>query len=168
MRKTDCQIYERSASIEFMTEYQLAQINIARMKGVDINDPIMQEFVDNLDKVNDLAENSEGFVWRLKDDSNNATSINPYNDEQILVNVSVWESIEALEKFTYKTFHTDFLKRRKDWFHAFGKASFAMWWIKKGEFPTIEEAVEKLDYLQKNGASELVFDFKHKFSSPKV
>lgn len=149
-----------------MSEYQLAQINIARMKGVNIDDPIMQEFVDNLDKVNELAEVSEGFVWRLKDESNNATGINPYSDEQILVNVSVWESIETLEKFTYKTFHTDFLKRRKEWFEAFGKAYYALWWIKKGEFPSIEEAVEKLDYLQKNGASKAVFDFKKRYSPP--
>ena len=149
-----------------MNNYQIAQINIARMKGVNINDPLMQEFVDNLDEVNALAEQSEGFVWRLKGDNNNATSINPYEDEQILVNLSVWESIEALQKFTYQTFHTDFLKRRKEWFQNFGQVSLAMWWIPKGEFPTIEEAVEKLDYLQKNGASELVFDFKKRFLPP--
>ena len=147
-----------------MGKYQLAQINIARMKGVNINDPIMQEFVDNLDKVNDLAESSEGFIWRLKDDSNNATALNPYNDEQILINVSVWESIESLEKFTYQTFHTDFLKRRKEWFQLFGKSYYALWWIPAGHLPTIEEAVDKLDYLQKNGATELVFDFKKRFS----
>ncbi len=150
-----------------MTEYQLAQINIARMKGVNIDDPIMQEFVDNLGRVNELAEISEGFIWRLKDEADNAVSINPYEDEQILVNVSVWESVEALEKFTYKTFHTDFLKRRKDWFQAFGKAYYALWWIPTGEFPTIQEAVEKLDYLQKNGASEFAFDFKQRFSPKK-
>jgi hypothetical protein len=146
-----------------MGEYQLAQINIARIKGVNINDPVMREFVDNLDKVNALAESSEGFVWRLKDDSNNATSLNPYGDEQIIVNLSVWENIEALERFTYKTFHTDFLKRRREWFQSFGKAYFAMWWIRKGHFPTIEEAIEKLEHLQKNGATETAFDFKQKF-----
>jgi hypothetical protein len=149
-----------------MNNYQIAQINIARMHGVSINDHIMQEFVDNLDKVNDLAENSEGFIWRLKDENNNATGINPYGDEQILVNVSVWESIEALEKYVYKTFHTDFLRRRKEWFQNFGKVSTAMWWIKKDEFPTIEEAVSKLDYLQQNGASETVFDSKKRFPPP--
>jgi hypothetical protein len=150
-----------------MNNYQLAQINIARIKGVDINDPIMKEFVDNLDKVNALAENSEGFVWRLKDETNNATSLNPYNDEQVIINVSVWESIEALEHFVYKTFHTDFLKRRKEWFQTFGKAYTAMWWIPSGQFPTVQQAIDKLDHLQKNGASEIVFDFRKKFSKPK-
>jgi len=147
-------------------EYQIAEINIARMKGVNINDPIMNEFVENLDRVNNLAENSEGFVWRLKDDNNDATSFNPYNDEQVIVNMSVWETIESLETFVYKTFHTDFLKRRKEWFHSYGKVYTAMWWIPKGEFPTIQEGVDKLDSLQKNGASEAVFDFRNTFSKP--
>jgi hypothetical protein len=149
-----------------MNNYQIAEINIARMKGVNINDPIMKEFVDNLDSVNALAENSVGFVWRLKDDTNNATNLNPYNDEQVIINVSVWESIETLETYVYKTVHTDFLKRRREWFQAFGKVYTAIWWIPKGHFPTIQEAVDRLDYLQKNGATEYVFDFRKKYSPP--
>ncbi|MEO6454562.1 MAG: DUF3291 domain-containing protein [Ginsengibacter sp.] len=149
-----------------MGEYQIAEINIARMKGVNINDPVMKEFVDNLDRVNALAESSAGFVWRLKDDTNNATSINPYNDEQVIINVSVWQNIESLENFMYKSFHSGFLKRRKAWFQLFGKAYTAMWWIPKSHLPTIDEAVEKLDYLQKNGASEKVFDFRKKYLPP--
>jgi Domain of unknown function (DUF3291) len=146
---------------------QLAEINIARMKGVNINDPIMQEFVDNLERVNTLAESSEGFVWRLKDEAgDDATSFNPYNDETVIINVSVWESIETLETFVYKTFHTDFLKRRREWFQIYGKAYTAMWWINDGEFPSLEEAVAKLDFLQKNGASQTVFDFRTKFDKP--
>lgn len=149
-----------------MEEFQIAEINIARMKGLNINDPIMKEFVENLEKINSLAESSNGFVWRLKDDNNNATNINPYNDEQVIINVSVWQSIESLESFMYKTFHSDFLKRRKQWFQTFGKAYTAMWWISKGAFPTVQEAIDKLDYLQRNGASEIVFDFKRKYPPP--
>ena len=149
-----------------MSEYQIAEINVARMKGININDPIMKEFVDNLDKVNALAESSEGFVWRLKDESNNATNLNPYNDEQVIINISVWQSIETLENFIYKTFHTEFLKRRKEWFQSYGKAYTAMWWIPKGQFPSIQEAIENLDYYQKNGPSELVFDFRNKYLPP--
>ncbi|WP_036196125.1 DUF3291 domain-containing protein [Maribacter antarcticus] len=147
-------------------KYQIAEINIARMKGVNIDDPIMKEFVDNLDRVNDLAENTKGFVWRLKDENNDATNFNPYNDEQVIINVSLWETIESLEMFVYKTFHTDFLKKRKEWFHSYGKVYTAMWWIPKGEFPTIQEAVKKLDYLQKNGSSQVAFNFRNKFSKP--
>jgi Domain of unknown function (DUF3291) len=146
---------------------QLAEINIARMKGVNINDPIMQEFVDNLERVNALAESSEGFVWRLKDEAgDDATSFNPYGDEKVIINISVWESIETLETFVYKTFHTDFLKRRREWFQTYGKAYTAMWWINDGEFPSLDEAVAKLDFLQKNGASQTVFDFRTKFDKP--
>jgi hypothetical protein len=149
-----------------MSKYKIAQINIARMKGVDLFDPVMREFVENLDIVNALAENSDGFVWRLKDESNNATNLNPYEDEQILINISVWESIETLEQFVYKTFHTAFLKRRKEWFQSFGKTYSAMWWIPEGELPTVAQAVGKLDLLQQNGASGQAFDFKKKYPAP--
>jgi hypothetical protein len=149
-----------------MHTYQIAEINVARMKGVTINDPLMKEFVENLDKVNGIAENSEGFVWRLKDENNNATSLNPYNDQQVIINVSVWESMATLEAFMYKTFHSEFLKRRKEWFQAYGKAHTALWWIPTGQFPSMQEAVEKLDYLQYHGPTEHVFDLRNKFPSP--
>ena len=149
-----------------MKEYHIAEINVARMKGVTIDDPIMKEFVDNLDWVNNLAENSKGFVWRLKGEGNDATSLNPYDDEQVIINISVWKTIESLENFVYKTFHTDFLKRRKEWFLSYGKVYTAMWWVPKGAYPTVQEAVERLDYLKKNGASNKVFDFRNKFTAP--
>ena len=149
-----------------MKRYQLAEINIARMKGVNIDDPIMKEFVDNLDVVNELAENSEGFVWRLKEDNNNATSLNPYDDEQVIINISVWESVETLEQYVFKTFHSEFLKRRKEWFHKYGKVHTAMWWIEEGNFPTVDEAVAKLAALQKDGPTKDVFTFKDRFSAP--
>ena len=149
-----------------MKAYHIAEINIARMKGVNINDPIMKEFVDNIDTVNAIAESSKGFVWRLKDDSDNATNMKIFDDEQVIVNISVWESIEDLENFMYKSFHSDFLRRRKDWFHRFGKVYTAMWWTGAGQFPTIEEAVENLDYLEKFGVSEKVFDFRVTFPKP--
>jgi hypothetical protein len=150
-----------------VAQYQIAEINIARMRGVDINDPIMQEFVENLDTVNGIAEKSPGFVWRLKDESDNATALNPYNDEQIIINISVWETIEDLEHFMYTTFHSEFLKRRKEWFFKFGKAHTAMWWTPAGKFPTLQEAVDQLDYLQTHGPSEKVFDLKTRFPMPK-
>lgn len=146
--------------------FQLAEINVARMKGLSINDPIMKEFVDNLDRVNALAETSEGFVWRLKDESNNATNLNPYNDEQVIVNISVWQNVESLEHYVYKTFHTDFLKRRREWFQTYGKVDTALWWVPQGKFPTVEQAVEKLDYFEKNGASPLAFSFRNRFPQP--
>jgi hypothetical protein len=149
-----------------MNQFQIAQINIGRINGVNIEDPIMKEFVANLDSINALAENSKGFVWRLKDDSNNATNLNPCNDEQIIINISAWETIEDLENFVYRTVHSNFLRRRKEWFQSFGKAYAAMWWIPAGQFPTIQEAMEKLDYFQENGPSKTVFDYKNKYPQP--
>jgi len=149
-----------------MAKYQLAEINIARIKGVNIEDPIMKEFVDNLGAINMLAESSAGFVWRLKGEDNNATAFNPYNDEQVIINISVWESIESLESYVFKTLHADFLRRRKEWFQKFGKVTTAMWWIKEGEFPSVEEAVDKLARLQEEGPSSKIFDFKIKFPPP--
>jgi hypothetical protein len=70
----------------------------------------MEGFVDNLDRVNELAENSLGFVWRLKDESNNATNLNPYYNEQIIIIISVWEDVDSLMSYIYKSFHIDFLK----------------------------------------------------------
>ena len=136
------------------------------MIGVNLEDPIMKEFVDNLDRVNSLAENSPGFVWRLKDESNNASSFDPFDDEQVIINISVWEDIASLERFTYKTFHTDFLKRRKEWFQKYGKAHYALWWIKAGAFPSVQEAVNRLEHLQLHGPSERAFSFKDQFTKP--
>lgn len=148
-----------------MKGYQLAEINIARMKGVSIDDPIMLEFANNLDTINELAESSEGFVWRLKDDEN-PVIINPKADEQLIINISVWKSIETLEDFVFKTYHSEFLRRRKEWFHKFGSVSTAMWWIPENKFPTEQQAFNKLEYLQKNGHSLLAFDFKNKYNYP--
>ncbi|MBT8375978.1 MAG: DUF3291 domain-containing protein [Bacteroidia bacterium] len=148
------------------TEYQLAQFNVARMIGVTIEDPIMREFVDNSDQVNLLAEGSEGFVWRFEDESNNSIDFNPFNDDQVITNLSVWKDIETLESFTYKTFHTEFIKRRKEWFQKYGKAHYVLWWVKKNQFPTLSEAIEKLEHLQNHGPTAEAFTFRTKFPKP--
>lgn len=148
-----------------MTKYHLAQLNIARMTGVDINDPVMLDFVAQLDEVNGLAESSEGFVWRLKDDSGNATNLNPFDDVQLIVNMSVWENLAALERFVFKGRHLEVMRRRREWFQRFGKASMVLWWIPEGHLPTLEEANERLAYLQTHGASAYAFDFRHPFEA---
>ena len=148
------------------TNWNLAQVNIAKMIGVNIDDPIMSKFVAQLDEVNALAEGSSGFVWRLKDDSNNATSINPYNDNRIIVNLSVWQTLEDLQKFVYSGRHAEVLRSRKDWFVNFGKPFTTLWYIPVGHLPTIEEAVERLKFLQDHGPSPHAFDYKTKFPKP--
>ncbi|MCF0052433.1 DUF3291 domain-containing protein [Dyadobacter sp. LJ53] len=149
-----------------MKQFQLAQINVAKMKGVNINDPMMKEFVDNLDAVNALAEMSEGFVWRLKEENNNATGLDPYQDPTIITNISVWRDVSTLQQFTYRSFHSDFLKRRREWFSVYGKVYMAMWWVPSGEYPTMEQAMERVEYLAKNGPSQYAFSFKNSFLMP--
>jgi Domain of unknown function (DUF3291) len=141
----------------------LAQLNIARMLSDTIDDPIMAEFVAQLDTINTLGENSKGFVWRLKDESGDATQIHPFDDPRIVVNLTVWESIEDLIDFAFKTAHAVVMKDRSKWFEKFGKPSMVLWYIDEGHIPTPEEARERLEYLQTNGASEFAFDFKNKF-----
>jgi hypothetical protein len=147
-------------------KWYLAQINIAKTIGVNINDPIMAKFVAQLDEVNALAEGSPGFIWRLKDDSNNATSINPYNDERIIVNMSVWKSLDHLQQFVYHGKHAEVLRQKRDWFVNFGRPFSALWYVAAGNYPTVEDAVDRLKSLQENGPTPYAFDFKTKFAAP--
>lgn len=147
------------------TDWHLAQINIGRMIGANINDPVMKDFVDMLDEVNEVAEKSKGFIWRLKDENNNATDIKAFDDDRLIVNMSVWKSIEDLEAFVYKSRHVDVLRRRKEWFSKM-KFYMAMWYLPAGTIPTLEEAKKRLLHLEQNGPSAFAFDFKQRFSSP--
>jgi hypothetical protein len=148
--------------IRFMKKL-LAQLNIARMQSNTIEDPLMADFVAQIDTINTLAENSKGFVWRLKDDEGNATNIHPFDDDRIIINMSVWESIEDLMEYAYKSAHATVMKDRSKWFEKFGKPSMVLWYIDEGHIPTTQEAREHLEYLQENGASEYAFDFKNRY-----
>jgi hypothetical protein len=143
-------------------KYHLAQINIAKMIA-PLDSPVMAEFVANLEPINSLGENSPGFVWRLKDDSNTSTAVRVYDDDFIIVNMSVWENAEALFQFVYKSRHTEFLKRRKEWFEKMPEMQMVMWYVPEGHTPTVNEAVERLNYLRKHGATPFAFTFKQQF-----
>lgn len=138
---------------------QLAQLNIARAKGL-IDDPVMKEFADFLLPVNQLAEESPGFVWRLKDESGTSAVevVLPFDDPLILVNMSVWESLDALENFAYKTVHSYFVRNGKKWFERLDRPHFIMWWVEAGHEPTVEEALAKLLLFEERGAHDAVFD----------
>ena len=146
--------------------YQLAQINIAQMKGKDYTDPIMKDFVDNLDRINLLAENSPGYVWRLKDEQNNALDFRPFPEASLLINVSVWKDIESLKRYVYDSMHKEIMKRKREWFHHFKGFYYALWWIRSGEFPTAQEASEKLTHLQVHGPTAEAFTFSAVFPPP--
>lgn len=136
----------------------LAQVNIARALA-PLDDPQMSGFVERLDDINALAETSPGFVWRLKTDEGNATSLRPYDDDRILFNLSVWQTPEHLQQFVYRSPHASVMRQRKAWFERFKDVHMALWWIPPGHVPTISEAKERLRYLQLNGESEFAFSF---------
>jgi len=144
-------------------EYHLAQINIAKMLA-PIDSPVMAEFVANLDSINALAEGSPGFVWRLKDEANNATSIKVYDDDFIIVNMSVWENAGALHQFVYQSHHVEIFKQRRQWFERMSDMHMALWYIPKDYTPTALDGVERLNYLRNNGETPFAFSFKKQFT----
>jgi hypothetical protein len=146
-------------------KYHLAQINIARMLA-RIDDPIMAEFVEQLPPINALADQSPGFVWRLQSESGDATSIKVYDDDMIIINLTVWESVEALREFTYKSAHSGVLRDRKRWFEKFDGPYYALWWVPAGHLPTPEEGKERLDYLREQGETDFAFSFRSVFPKP--
>lgn len=145
-----------------MNEFQLAQLNIARILA-PMDSPTMAEFVARLDEINALADSYPGFVWRLQSESGNATDIKAFDDDWLLVNMSVWESIETLKTFTYNTAHADVMRKRRQWFEPQTQMYLVMWWIPAGHIPTLEEAKERLEHLRAHGESEYAFTFKRTF-----
>jgi len=144
--------------------HELAKINVAHLRA-PLDDPLVQGFVDGLDRINALADSSPGFRWRLQDeDGGDATSIQAFEDELMLINMSTWESIEALRTFVFKTAHTEFLKRRRDWFDAMGEVYVALWWVPAGHQPTEAEGIARLDQLRELGPTSNAFTFKDAFA----
>ncbi len=142
--------------------YNIAQVNIARMRA-PLEDAMMAGFVSLLDEINALADRSPGFVWRLQTESGNATYLRPYEDERILFNLSVWQSLEQLKDYVYRSAHGAVLRQRHEWFEKFDGMYMALWWIKAGHIPTVDEAKQRLEYLRKHGASAQAFTFKQSF-----
>ncbi len=140
--------------------YHLAQYNIARARA-PLNDPLLADFVAALAHVNEAAEKAPGFVWRLKDESGASSSyVRAYDDERMLVNFSVWESVEAFRSYTYAAPHLDFFRRRAEWFEPHTDPYLVLWWIDAGHIPTIEEADERLRHLTAHGPTDYAFTFK--------
>jgi hypothetical protein len=134
---------------------QLAQFNIARIK-YPLDDPRMADFVDNVARVNGLAEQIEGFVWRLQDESGSAMGMTVYDDPRILPNLTVWENVAALERFVWKTVHSRFYGRRAEWFEHI-ETPLVLWHVPVGHKPDIAEGVARLDHLRGHGASDFAF-----------
>lgn len=147
-----------------MSNFQLAQINIGTLKA-PLDSPQLKDFVDNLDRINALAEGSDGFVWRLKGEGNDATSLRPFGDD-VIVNMSVWRDADALRAYVYKSAHVEIMKRRREWFARMTNAFMVLWWVPAGHEPTLAEAAQKLEHLRKHGPSPEAFSFAEAYAAP--
>jgi hypothetical protein len=134
----------------------LAQFNVARAR-FPLDDPRMAEFVDNVDRVHALADQIEGFVWRLQDESGHAMNIRVYDDPEILPNLTVWENVAALERFVWQTLHKRFYGRSQEWFGPIAGAKLVLWWVPAGHRPPMSEGVARLDHLRAHGPSDFAF-----------
>jgi hypothetical protein len=148
------------------SEYHLAQVNIGRVLWPP-DDPRMAGFMSRLDELNKLADESPGFVWRLQTEAGNATDLRPYaDDDRLLVNMSVWKSLEALREYVYRSAHTPVLGRRKQWFETMMTPIMALWWVPAGHVPSVEEAKARLEELTLRGPGPGAFTFKATFPPP--
>jgi hypothetical protein len=146
-----------------MANYHLAQVNIGRIKG-PLEGPVMEGFMARLDEINALADASPGFVWRLQTSAGNATYFRPYDhDDRLLLNMSVWESVDALKSYVYRTAHAELLRQRQAWFEKLAGVYVALWWVPTGHVPSIDEAKKRLAHLDAHGPTQFAFTFKEVF-----
>lgn len=148
-----------------MTAFHLAQINIGRALA-PLDDPLLDGFMSRLDEINALADESPGFVWRLQSDSGNATDVQAFADPRMLINLSVWDSLESLFGFVYRSGHAAVMARRREWFERAAGPYQALWWVPAGHRPSVEEAIDRLDHLERHGPTPEAFTFKHRFAAP--
>jgi hypothetical protein len=148
-----------------MAAYHVAQCNIGRVLA-PLDTPQLAEFVAALEPINRMADDAPGFVWRLQTEAGDATAIRAFEDDMLLLNMSVWESIEALAEFTYRTPHRDVLRRRREWFERLADAYLVLWWVPRGHLPTVVEARERLEALRRDGPTREAFTFRSPFPPP--
>jgi len=145
-----------------MKKLHLAQFNIGRMLG-PLDGPVMRGFVERLEEINAIADGTPGFVWRLQTDAGNATYLRPYDDEWIIVNMSVWETVEDLRNFVFSGKHSEVLRQRREWFEKLEKPITVLWWVPAGHVPSIDEAKKRLAHLQERGPTPFAFSFRTVF-----
>ncbi|RKE17690.1 DUF3291 domain-containing protein [Streptomyces sp. TLI_171] len=152
-----------------MTGYHLAQVNVGRLVA-PLDSPQLAGFVGRLAEINELADRSPGFVWRLVDEGGaDATGTHPDPDDHLLqINCSVWESVEALWDYVYRSDHLQVLARRRDWFERPTGAHQALWWVPEGHRPTVAEAMEKVALVEAHGPGPEAFTFRSRAFPPPV
>jgi hypothetical protein len=145
--------------------WQLAQLNVARMT-MAYDDPRMQDFIDGLGPVNQLADNSPGFVWRLVSDESPDPQLAAFESSGWLVNMSVWESLDHLKSFVSAPLHLAIMRRRAEWFKKMDEATMVLWWVRAGHRPAFAEAMQKLELIRSHGSGPEAFSFGQPFDPP--
>jgi len=145
--------------------WELAELNIANLIA-PIDSPTLADFVAELDRINGIADQSPGFVWRLQSDEGNAVDLEHSFGDDYIINLSVWKSVEDLHDYIYRTAHAQIMSRRKQWFHRMEDAYTVLWWVPEGHKPTFVEAEAKLTLLKAQGPSPEAFTFKQRFPKP--
>jgi Domain of unknown function (DUF3291) len=148
-------------------EFQLAQVNVLRMRE-PLDSEATADFVALLAPINAIAERSPGYVWRLKTDEGDATQIRAFNDDHILINLSVWRSEQELWDFAYASRHLDVMRRRREWHRRIAAPNQALWWVEAGQFPTVEDAAARLELIRMHGPTPEAFTFRDPFPRPRV
>jgi hypothetical protein len=145
--------------------YNLAQLSVARMRA-PLDSPLMQGFVSQLEPIYAVAEQACGFVWRLRMEDDSAALMRVADDPRIIVTMSVWESIEALHEYVYRSAHMNPLQQREKWFEKLEGPSLVLWWIPQNSLPRVEQGMARLKYLQRHGPTPFAFTFKEQFPPP--
>jgi Domain of unknown function (DUF3291) len=152
-------------------DYVLAQVNIGRLLA-PIESPLIADFVAALDEVNATADAAPGFVWRLQTEDGDATAVRGFERDAVgsgggvIINMSVWESAEALAAYAYGAGHVEVLRRRREWFERMSHAHLVLWWIPRGHIPTVSEAEDRLEHLRAHGPTARAFTLRERFPSP--
>jgi hypothetical protein len=148
-----------------MSAYELAQLNIGVIKG-PMDSPLMADFANNLERINAVADASPGFVWRLQTEAGDATAIRPFDDPNLLVNMSVWRDVASLNTYVYSSAHVEIMRRRREFFERMDAAFLVLWWVPRGHRPTVDEAMARLEMLRAQGPGAMAFTFRHAFPPP--
>lgn len=143
--------------------HHLAEINIGRL-AAPLDSPQLKDFVDNLSRINALAEASPGFVWRLTGEGNNATDIRPFDDDPMMaINMSVWTDLASLGAYVYRSDHVSIMRRRREFFEVPTEAFMTLWWVPAGHVPSVAEGIDRLERFRRHGPTPFAFSFRQPF-----
>jgi hypothetical protein len=139
----------------------LAQVNVSRLLA-PLSSPQLEGFVAAAGPVESAGAAAPGFVWRKHAEVPPGWRTHPFgwdlgDSAGLVVNLSVWESLEALDRFVHEAPHLQALRQRRSWFARHPEATSALWWVREGHRPGLAEAAERLRHLRAHGPTVYAF-----------